>query len=59
MTLLEKAIESINAVDSDPDASARVRLESLKVLRDLVEDHIWDLKLATGLGLWKKDDGGF
>jgi hypothetical protein len=27
----------------------------LKVILDVVEDRIWDIKLATGIGLWKPE----
>lgn len=53
MTLLEKAQKAISEVDNGFIASPAERLAALRILRDDVEDRIWNIKLATGIGLWR------
>jgi hypothetical protein len=58
MTLLERAKKAIADVANDPSIETEYeRLYVLKAMRDDIEDRIWDLKLATGIGLWKASEG--
>ncbi len=52
MTYLEVAQKAIASLVEE-DRRADKTLADLKVLRDDIEDRIWTLKLATGIGLWK------
>ena len=52
MTPLESALQSIRQV-VDSDMPMAERLATLRIIRDEAEDRIWDIKLATGIGLWR------
>ena len=59
MTLLERVKKAIADIADDPEFETDYeRLFVLKAMRDDIEDRIWDLKLATGIGLWKASEGG-
>lgn len=55
MTRLETAEQAIADLCDDRLTTPTETLRSLKVLRDDVEDRIWNIKLATGIGLWKPE----
>jgi hypothetical protein len=58
MTLPEKlgrARKAVASIADDPSIETEYeRLYLLKAMRDDIEDRIWDLKLATGIGLWRE-----
>jgi hypothetical protein len=54
MTLLEKAQSAIAELDGQSWPPCD-RLAELRILRDDIEDRIWNIKLATGIGLWREN----
>ncbi len=51
------ARDAIEKLYTDPALIPYQRLEELKLLRDLADDRVWDIKQATGIGLWRRLEG--
>jgi hypothetical protein len=54
VTLLEKALKAVADLAEANGVSPRETLAALKAVLDDVDKRIWDIKEATGIGLWKE-----